>query len=200
MARLGILDQIQIASPCPASWSEMVGDERTRFCSDCRKQVHNIATMTTADALALLQSSESGVCIQIYRRQDGTVLTADCPVGLRARASARLRRIAGGLTAAAAVLFAGLSLKTRMDEDAAGSAPTPVAGRPPSLSLTSRLREALGLLIAAPASTVMRGEAPAILGKVPCPAPAPVPAIVPASPEGDHLEGSRPHGPADHPE
>ena len=33
------LDNIRIASPCSANWDEMFGDERKRFCGDCKLNV-----------------------------------------------------------------------------------------------------------------------------------------------------------------
>src|SRR5262245_10585878 len=49
------LDTLKVASPCPASWDEMVGDERTRFCGKCQKNVHNVSEMTRAEAETFLQ-------------------------------------------------------------------------------------------------------------------------------------------------
>lgn len=84
---LPLLDSVQIASPCSASWEEMTGDERTRHCSQCRLDVHNISAMTRGEAEAFLAERLSGgnhVCARLFRRADGTILTADCPVGLAA--------------------------------------------------------------------------------------------------------------------
>jgi hypothetical protein len=112
MNPLTILDDIRIASPCEADWEQMAGDERTRFCADCSKHVYNIAAMTAEEATSLILSSEGRLCVQIYRRHDGTVLTADCPVGLgRVSAGRRLRRaLALGLVLPA-LAVAGLTAK-----------------------------------------------------------------------------------------
>ena len=40
------LDQVTISYPCPADWNSMEGDERTRFCSQCKLNVYNISEMT----------------------------------------------------------------------------------------------------------------------------------------------------------
>jgi hypothetical protein len=82
MNSLTVLDQITIASPCEAEWGEMAGDHRVRFCSSCSRHVYNIMAMTAEEATSLIFESEGRVCARIYRRSDGTVLTADCPVGL----------------------------------------------------------------------------------------------------------------------
>ncbi len=78
-----ILDQLQIATPCSADWASMCGDERSRVCATCQKHVYNLSTMRAGEALALIWEKEGSVCVRLWRRADGTVLTADCPVGRR---------------------------------------------------------------------------------------------------------------------
>ena len=77
------LDLIEIASPCHVSWDEMTGDERSRFCRHCKLSVYNLSEMTRDEAEALIASREGRACVRLYRRADGTVLTRDCPVGVR---------------------------------------------------------------------------------------------------------------------
>ncbi len=88
---LPLLDRVGVASPCHARWEDMTGDERTRHCAECNLRVHNISAMTRDDAEALLRASAGDrLCIRLYRRTDGTILTQDCPVGLaRVRVAAR---------------------------------------------------------------------------------------------------------------
>ncbi len=79
-----LLDGISIASPCSADWNQMTGDDKHRFCGSCKLHVHNLSGMTADAATALLQQAGKGrVCVRFFRRADGTVLTRDCPVGLR---------------------------------------------------------------------------------------------------------------------
>src|SRR5438105_4345139 len=78
------LETIQIASPCDAAWDDMAGTERMRFCHLCQKTVYNLSAMTRAQAEKLIRQKEGRACVRLYRRRDGTVLTGDCPVGLRA--------------------------------------------------------------------------------------------------------------------
>jgi hypothetical protein len=85
------LEELQIASPCPAEWNDMKGDDRVRFCGLCEKNVFNLAGMTRREATELVTKTEGSVCVRMYRRADGTVLTSDCPVGVRA-ALRRARR------------------------------------------------------------------------------------------------------------
>ncbi len=75
------LKNVKIASPCSADWNAMKGDERKRFCGECKLNVYNLSGMTQYDAENLLRNSEGRVCVRFYRRADGTVLTQDCPVG-----------------------------------------------------------------------------------------------------------------------
>lgn len=97
------LSQLRIASPCTASWDDMIGDDRSRFCEQCQLHVYNLAAMTQADAEALIREKEGRLCARLYQRADGTVIARDCPVGLaRCRKAARwmLARLAAGVALA----------------------------------------------------------------------------------------------------
>lgn len=76
------LDNLRVAKPCPASWSDMEGDDRTRYCSLCQHNVHNISDMTRAEAEEFLRSIKGRTCVRMYRREDGKVMTRDCPKGM----------------------------------------------------------------------------------------------------------------------
>ena len=102
-----LITQIKIASPCHARWEEMTGDERARFCSQCQKHVYNFSVMTPEAIAELVQAKEGKLCGRFYRRADGTMLTADCPVGLR-WASRRLKVL---VLAAGGLLLASLYLR-----------------------------------------------------------------------------------------
>ena len=105
-----LLDDIRIASPCTASWDEMKGDDTVRFCGQCKLNVYNLSSMTAASAALLVDRAEGRLCVRLYKRKDGTVLTEDCPVGLRAK-MARVGRAAGMAFAALAGLFAGTTAR-----------------------------------------------------------------------------------------
>ena len=75
------LNNIKIASPCQADWDTMFGNDRKRFCGECKLNVYNLSGMTQEDAQDLLENSEGRLCVRFYRRADGTVLTQNCPVG-----------------------------------------------------------------------------------------------------------------------
>jgi hypothetical protein len=108
------LDDIRIASPCSADWDAMralagseLGDDagaRARFCGSCEKNVYDLSSMTRDAALALIERHEGQCCVRFYKRADGTVLTEDCPVGLRAALrKAHLKTLAGIASCAGAV-------------------------------------------------------------------------------------------------
>src|SRR4051794_36352150 len=80
------LDVIDIHSPCSASWDAMRGDDRSRFCGECKLHVYNLSDMTREAAEALVNEREGRLCVRFYRRADGTVLTRDCS---RVRAAMR---------------------------------------------------------------------------------------------------------------
>lgn len=90
------LDNIRVASPCSADWNQMYGNDRKRFCADCKLNVYNLSEMTRDEAESFLMASEGRVCVRYFRRADGTVLTRNCPVGLRAA----VRRVSRAATAA----------------------------------------------------------------------------------------------------
>lgn len=79
------LEAVKIASPCGVSWDAMRGDGRARSCAQCSRMVFDLASLSDAEARTLLAREGRSVCVQLYRREDGRVLTTDCPVGLRAR-------------------------------------------------------------------------------------------------------------------
>jgi len=100
---LPVLDDLRVASPCSVSWDSMIGNGRARTCAECNKKVFNISGMKRADAeLFLLERGGEGACVTFFRRADGTILTADCPM------QERLKRRARSLTAVAAAALAGL--------------------------------------------------------------------------------------------
>lgn len=96
------LEDLQIASPCGVSWDDMnrVGEgERVRHCDHCTLNVYNIEAMTREEAVALIREHEGErVCVRMMQRDDGTVITADCPVGV-SRVQRRVRRMVAGLAA-----------------------------------------------------------------------------------------------------
>jgi hypothetical protein len=97
------LKNLKVASPCSADWDRMAGDDRKRFCGDCKLHVYNLSGMTKYDAENLLRLSEGRLCVRYFQRADGTVLTQECPVGW-----ARVKRRLSMASAAVFGLFLSL--------------------------------------------------------------------------------------------
>ena len=101
---LHLLNDVQVASPCHVDWNEMVGNDQARFCGQCEKQVYNLSEMTAQQAIDLVREKEGKLCVRFYRRHDGTMLTADCPIGLHHRIPRR-RRLTGVMATVASLFL-----------------------------------------------------------------------------------------------
>jgi hypothetical protein len=112
------LNNIRIASPCSANWNEMFGDERKRFCGECKLNVYNLSGMARDEAENLLMMSEGRVCVRYYKRADGTVLTKDCPVGW-ARIKRRVSAAATAVFSLVLSLFSGLFITSLFNRKSA---------------------------------------------------------------------------------
>ncbi len=98
------VNTLRVASPCSVGWEKMSGDERARFCNLCQLNVYNISEMTEDEVAKLIIKREGRLCLRLYKRADGTVLTKDCPVGFRAYQK-RVTRFAGATLATILGLF-----------------------------------------------------------------------------------------------
>jgi hypothetical protein len=103
------LNHVRIAAPCKADWEQMIGDERVRFCGQCNLNVYNLSSMTRLDAESLVARNEGRLCIRFYRRFDGSIITKDCPVGLRA-IRRRVSYVAKAVSSSVLGLLAGLGV------------------------------------------------------------------------------------------
>ena len=136
-----LLDNARIAAPCPANWNEMVGGDRVRYCRSCEKNVYNLSEMSKNDAEKLLKTHEGHLCVRYYRRNDGTIMTNDCPVGLRTIRKVYLKTAASAAALCGLVFGAMASMGTRQQasEPTTGSTsfippsrlPTPTVAVPP---------------------------------------------------------------------
>jgi hypothetical protein len=103
------LSSVKVASPCSADWERMLGNERQRFCGQCQLNVYNLSGMSRREAEDLITRAEGRLCVRFYRRADGTILTKDCPVGLRA-IKRRLSRLRNAVVSSVLSFFAGLGV------------------------------------------------------------------------------------------
>jgi len=110
MARFrNTLDHVRIAAPCKADWDQMIGNERVRFCSQCSLNVYNLSGMARTEAESLLARTEGRLCVRFYRRSDGSIITRDCPVGLRA-VRRGMSNVAKAISSSVLGLLAGLGV------------------------------------------------------------------------------------------
>ena len=114
-ARLPVLDNIRVATPCSAEWAKMTGDEKVRACGDCKKNVYNLSDMTRDEAEALIIEKEGKLCVRYFQRTDGTILLKDCMIGVRRK---RRRRLFAFGAAAVLAGGAGLVYRSLMPTDA----------------------------------------------------------------------------------
>ena len=110
-----LLERVRIASPCPMSWDEMKGNEQKRFCQHCNLHVYNLSEMTKREAEELIIKTEGRLCARLYRRADGTVLTKDCPVGLKALRRRLKMRVGVFLSALFGLSLTALGQETKKD-------------------------------------------------------------------------------------
>ncbi len=103
------LSHVRIAAPCRADWERMCGNERVRFCGECSMNVYNLSNMSKKDAEALILNAEGRLCVRYYHRADGTILTKNCPVGLRAL-KRRVSGISRAVISSVISFFAGISV------------------------------------------------------------------------------------------
>ena len=102
-----LLDNIKVAAPCQMNWNEMAGGDRARYCRSCEKNVYNLSEMSRDEAEKLLRTHEGKLCVRYYRRADGTIMTNNCPVGLRAIRKAYLKT-AGTVAALCGTVFGAM--------------------------------------------------------------------------------------------
>ena len=185
------LEDIRIAKPCRADWDAMSGNDRARFCGSCHKNVYDISVMTRQEARELILEREGNVCIRMYRRVDGTVITGDCPVGI----STARRPFFGLLAGLAALLVSGAAVANQSQPAAAPDGTTvaqrwterlrtvpflsrivdQVAPAPPPVMMgdVAYMPPNVPATVPTQAPTVVMGSPPPIMGKIAAPAPTP---------------------------
>jgi hypothetical protein len=102
------LSHVRVAAPCRAHWERMRGNERVRFCDQCSMNVYNLSNMTRKDAETLILSTEGRLCVRYYHRMDGSILTDNCPVGLRLL-KRRVSGISRAIVSSVLSFFAGMT-------------------------------------------------------------------------------------------
>ena len=147
--------KISIASPCTEDWSRMTGDDYVRHCSKCDKKVYDLSGLKGIEIEALLARQGEPPCVRFFKRKDGTMMTADCPVGRPKRVALRV------LTAIGLSGLAGLAAH-RAYEVYEASQPCALMGAP-----TSNILEPTAMMGAMPAPQFEPETAPLITQPAP---------------------------------
>ena len=91
-------DDLPLSFECNADWDTMTPAGRKRFCAECKKHVHDLASMTKDEARALLASpSVEGLCIRYVYDAEGKVAFAPLPESSLLK---KAKRYAAGAVAA----------------------------------------------------------------------------------------------------
>jgi hypothetical protein len=77
MKRKNFLDLIDVPNPCEKSWDEMLGDDKSRHCLYCDKDIHNLSELSSKEAEKLLFKNKGRVCVRITRDMHGKIVTND---------------------------------------------------------------------------------------------------------------------------
>lgn len=72
MARI---PRLRVLHPCGMDWNAMSGDEKTRFCPDCGKNVHNVSALTRQEATRLVGEDGSVPCLRGVAGLDGSLMS-----------------------------------------------------------------------------------------------------------------------------
>jgi hypothetical protein len=127
--RRAIKNQIQsyfISSPCSVKWDDMQADQsniRVRFCGDCKLNVHNLSSLSDEEVVVLLDKKAAGerVCTYFYRKDDGTLVTDNCPK--------QMKQMRDRIQAYAASMMVALCWQLASSADAQGLVGQPVDPR-----------------------------------------------------------------------
>jgi hypothetical protein len=152
--RTSPLDHVTVAAPCNVGWDNMIGNEQVRFCGQCNLNVYNLSGMTKPEAEHLIAQTEGRLCIRYYRRADGTILTKNCPVGLRAL-KRRLSRVANASISTILSFFAGILAVTGLRERPL----IPIATQGATINLKAKPTESPIMMEAYAAPREVKGEA-----------------------------------------
>jgi hypothetical protein len=72
---------VHIPEPCHEDWDRMLPEARGRFCAACKKTVHDLSSMTEADARALLaRSAADDICVSYVAGDEDRIRFRPAPV------------------------------------------------------------------------------------------------------------------------
>jgi hypothetical protein len=159
--------ELRISSPCPKRWNDLVGDDRVRYCGDCKLNVYNLAEMRPPEIEALVRRTSGRLCGQLYVRADRAATLRDCPTAR----TGILRRRLWKAAVAFLVLIVGLAFRA--------------LERPDTRNLPSWLQAVAGLIEPEkPRGRVRVVGDVQVVGKIRCVPPPPPPTVLPPPPAG----------------
>jgi hypothetical protein len=122
------INDIRVASPCPMPWDAMAGNQQVRHCGECKLNVYNLSAMTEIEIqrLLVMQPAEQRVGVRFYRRADGTMLTQDCPRGVK-RLAKRVSKLGAAVFSALVSMNCAMAKTTTAGTATAGSKTQPQA-------------------------------------------------------------------------
>ncbi len=98
------IENYKIATACAAVWDGTDSKDRCRYCPTCKLQVYDFSGLELPEAEELILKREDRKNATLFKRADGKFLTADCPVGVKAKQD-RLMAIIGGTILAVGLLL-----------------------------------------------------------------------------------------------
>jgi hypothetical protein len=165
MKKSGFIDSVPVQSPCTEDWNEMQGNDQTRFCSHCSKNVNNLSTMTRKEARKLVRASGGNLCVRYVRHpSNGGPIFANHLTQIARRAS----RLAAGVVSASITMttlaYAQGGIPSRAEGEKSSLSEHAASDRTstpsPSGSITGTVTDSAGAVI--PGATVSlvdrRGE------------------------------------------
>ncbi|MEY2878898.1 MAG: hypothetical protein RLZZ15_1278 [Verrucomicrobiota bacterium] len=157
----------------------MSGDEKSRYCSRCSRQVVNLSELTATERAALLASAKPGeLCVSYYRRLSGEFVSAETPLAPDER-----RSVVQFGAAALAVGAAAVAVVTFATADATRAVRTETANlvARTHAEITERTTEAVRSLTDRVGLTQPQPKVMMLMGVMVCP-PAPSPSAPTSAP------------------
>ena len=70
---------LRVERRCNLDWNTLIGDERTRFCTQCSHQVHNLDAMSGLEIDALRRDNPEGFCATYVGPSDMPFVVSSAP-------------------------------------------------------------------------------------------------------------------------
>jgi hypothetical protein len=71
------IDKLGINSPCTADWNKMKGNDRIRYCEECKRYVHDFSRLPRRQVQDLIAASPGRICARLTYNEDDSVIFLD---------------------------------------------------------------------------------------------------------------------------